>query len=258
MRATGMSVAESHAFDSFDDGIAFVRERPARYVLKLSGSDLASGHTFPSELADGRDMIAMLEWHNHRWVTERPSFILMERLEGVEIGVGGYFNGQRFLRPACLDWEHKRFFTGDIGELTGEMGTLVTYESDDRMFAATLAKLEPALREAGHVGYVNINTIVNDRGIFPLEFTCRFGYPGYAILEPLQAGGWADLFTPHARSRDDELPEQRRVLRRHRCDGAALSLSHELRTDRPQDADPVPPGAHRRGLVQHPPRGSSA
>ena len=132
MRATGMSVAESHAFDSFDDGIAFVRERPARYVLKLSGSDLASGHTFPSELADGRDMIAMLEWHSHRWVTERPSFILMDLLDGVEVGVGAYFNGERFLRPACMDWEHKRFFPGDIGELTGEMGTLVTYRARTR------------------------------------------------------------------------------------------------------------------------------
>jgi phosphoribosylamine--glycine ligase len=78
--------------------------------------------------------------------------------------------------------------------LTGEMGTVATFENSEAVFSATLQPLEPWLRAAGHVGYVNVNTIVNEQGIWPLEFTCRFGYPGFAVLEPLQACGWADLF----------------------------------------------------------------
>jgi phosphoribosylamine--glycine ligase len=182
----------SHIWDfpTTDDALAFIAGRPARYVLKQSGADHAAADTYIGGLPDGSDVAAILK-------TKRAGsagFVLMEFIEGIEMGVGAYFDGERFLTPACLDWEHKRFFAGDLGELTGEMGTVVTYDHTDRFFALTLAKMEGRLRENGYVGYINLNTIVNEDGIWPLEFTCRFGYPGFAILDPLQETPWGEIF----------------------------------------------------------------
>ena len=173
-----------------EEAIDHILRRPARYVLKYSGASLSSGDTVLGMLNDGQDIVAVLR--QRRQTTDR--FILMEFIDGIEVGVGAYFDGTRFLLPACLDWEHKRFFAGDMGELTGEMGTVATFDDSGLLFERTLRKVEPYFAGRGHVGYVNLNLIVNERGIWPLEFTCRFGYPGFAVLDPLQVTAWGDLF----------------------------------------------------------------
>jgi len=178
-------------FDGIAAALDFVGERPGRYVVKFSDADHASGDTFVGGLDDGRDLVAYLRGRAAMGEADR-GLILMAHINGIEMGVGAYFNGERFMTPACLDWEHKRFFPGDLGELTGEMGTVVTYERGQRFFGRTLQPLEDQFRAAGHVGWVNLNTIVNEAGVWPLEFSCRFGYPGYTILKPLQ-GRWGEL-----------------------------------------------------------------
>jgi len=191
----GLPTAASHEFMNFDDAVEFVRRTRRRYVFKLNGSEWSPTRSYVGAMENGDDMIAMLRATERAWPSdERPSFVLMDHLTGVEVGVGAFFDGQKFLSPANLDWEHKRFFPGDIGELTGEMGTVVTYRGAERIFERTLGKAAPLLRDSGYCGYINLNTIVNDEGIWPLEFTCRFGYPGFPILDSLHRCGWEEIF----------------------------------------------------------------
>jgi phosphoribosylamine--glycine ligase len=55
------------------------------------------------------------------------------------------------------------------------------WSGPNKIDRATLAKLESRLAEEGYVGYIDINCIVNGQGIYPLEFTARFGYPTISI-----------------------------------------------------------------------------
>ncbi len=187
LKEIGLSTCPIHRFSNRDAALNFLGEHPGRYVLKFDGAL----PTFVGQFGDGQDIRAYLAGAH---LEGAEHFILMPFVDGIEMGVGAYFDGDRFLQPACLDWEHKRFFPGDLGELTYEMGTVVTYERTRRFHALTLERMEDLLREGGYCGYINLNTIVNESGIWPLEFTCRFGYPGYAILDPLQRTPWGDLF----------------------------------------------------------------
>jgi phosphoribosylamine--glycine ligase len=195
----GLQTAKVMEFNDVASANNFVDEHPARYVLKFNGPNFSSNDNYVGRLSDGADVRAVLRAKFFfEEQAEAFSFVLMEHVDGVEMGVGAYFNGQTFIGEACLDWEHKRFFPGNLGELTGEMGTIATFDRSRRFFELTLKRMTPMLAAGGYCGYINLNTIVNARGIWPLEFTCRFGYPGFAVLSPLQQTRWGELFAAMA------------------------------------------------------------
>lgn len=191
----GLPIARTHRFASFGVAMEFLRANPARYVFKANGAANLRTRNYVGEMKNAADMIALLSAYQAQWKgATQPDFVLMAHVDGVEVGVGAYFNGHRFLQPACLDWEHKRFFPGDLGELTGEMGTVVTYRGADRIFARTLALMSESLRKSAYCGYINLNLMANEQGLWPIEFTSRFGYPGYAICEALHEEPWDIVF----------------------------------------------------------------
>ncbi len=183
MKKYGVNVLPQWQFSNYDEAIEFIEKNPDRYVMKPSGNTPSGGKglLFIGEEEDGKDLLELMRQNKDVWQKKAPIFQLQKLVSGVEIGVGAFFNGKDFIYPININFEHKRVFPGDIGPLTGEMGTLMFWSEPNKLFRATLEKMKPPLVESGYVGYIDINCIVNGKGIYPLEFTARFGYPTIQI-----------------------------------------------------------------------------
>jgi phosphoribosylamine---glycine ligase len=184
LKAAGVSIIPQENFTSFDDAIAFVQTNPNRYVIKPSGeAQNLKQLLFVGEDEHGADVIQVLEDYKRAWASRIKEFQLQRRIVGVEVAIGAFFNGKEFVLPINVNFEHKKLFPGDIGPSTGEMGTAMFWSEPNRLFAATLKKMEGRLKDERYVGYIDVNCIVNSNGIYPLEFTARFGYPTISIQQ---------------------------------------------------------------------------
>lgn len=184
LKGFGINIIPFEEFTAFEDAIEFVRANPARYVIKPSGeAQNIKRLLFVGEDEDGTDVVHVLESYQKVYAQRVKSFQLQRRRTGVEIAVGAFFNGHEFLSPINVNFEHKKLFPGNIGPSTGEMGTAMYWSAPNRIFNQTLAKMEKKLREERYVGYMDLNCIVNAQGIYPLEFTARFGYPTISIQQ---------------------------------------------------------------------------
>lgn len=184
MKRNGISTLNYIDFKSFDEAINYVKQNPGKYVLKPSGDAQKIKHLlYIGEDEDGKDLIMILEEYKKTFSRVIKEFQLQKRTSGVEVAIGVFFNGKEFIYPINVNFEHKKLFPGNIGPSTLEMGTSMFWSQPNKIFNNTLKHFEQKLREENFHGYIDLNCIVNNFGIYPLEFTCRFGYPSIVIQQ---------------------------------------------------------------------------
>src|SRR3989344_1550091 len=182
IKSAGLSILPSWSFTTFDEAVKFVKENPERYVVKPNGSAQNDKVlSFIGQEEDGLDIQTILERYKKGWSNKIKSFQIQKFAPGVEVAVGGFFNGSDFLLPICVNFEHKRLFNGDIGPTTGEMGTSTFWNDGGMLYGETPLHMKDRRAQAGYIGYFDINCIANGRGIYPLECTSRFGMPTLSI-----------------------------------------------------------------------------
>ncbi len=173
-----IKVIPSKEFSTFKDAIHYIEQNPNLYVLKPCGETQELKQLlFVGSDETGLDVIRILKAYEKSWGNDFGNFQLQRKVKGVEISVAAFFNGEDFIYPINITFEHKKLFPKELGVSTGEMGTSMFWTNHSPIFEATLLKFKDTLAKHHFIGHIDINCIVNGNGIYPLEFTSRFGYP---------------------------------------------------------------------------------
>ena len=173
-----VKILPSKEFFNFKDAIDYVKLHPDSYVIKPCGETQELKQLlFVGNDDEGLDVIRVLKAYEKSWGNDFGNFQLQRKVKGVEISVSAFFNGTEFIKPINVCFEHKKLFPKELGVSTGEMGSSMFWVNESPIFNATLKKFEPTLAKKRFIGHIDINCIVNGNGIYPLEFTSRFGFP---------------------------------------------------------------------------------
>ncbi len=201
MRKAGIPTIPSKEFTDYDTAIAHVKKTGKRYVSKPTGGiETNKALSYVSSSAD--DMVFMLQ----RWKKLdklKTPFVLQDFVHGIEMGVAGWFGPGGWNEGWEENFEHKALMNDNKGPSTGEQGTVLRYVRTSKLARKVLVPLTATLEKFGYVGDIDVNCIIDDKGqAWPLEFTCRLGWPAFHLQTALIAGDVAEFLLDLANGRD--------------------------------------------------------
>lgn len=171
MNQAGILTPNTYGFKNVNEALKFLENPPDEnpYVFKPDKEE--AWMTFVS-----KDHEQMKKWIEKFAPKIKKGFLLQEVVEGIEISVEMWFNGKdAILYDATL--ERKRRSNDDEGRNTGCAGDVVwKLNGNERIIQEGINKSLPFFRKNKLPMMIDLNCIVNDDGLWGLEWTPRFGY----------------------------------------------------------------------------------
>jgi phosphoribosylamine--glycine ligase len=182
----GIETLPYKVVSSAKEALALIIESRSPWVMKPWGGECDKAMTYVAETMDDA-IFTILRWEKEgRW---KGQMMMQEKVEGIEIGISGMFGPGGWCHALEESFEHKKFLVGNLGENTGEMGTVIRHVGKSKLFGQLLEPIEDQLHQLNFVGDCNVNCIVDKRGgVWPLEFTIRLGWPDYCIRQAVLRG----------------------------------------------------------------------
>jgi phosphoribosylamine--glycine ligase len=185
MKKCGIKTIPYEVVNTVADGIALIKETGKAYAMKPWGGEADCALTYVS--ASPEDGIFTLEMWKKKCLF-KGKLMMQEKIKGIEMGVAGWFGPGGWSAAIEESFEHKKFMNDDLGENTGEMGTVIRHVRSSRLFDTVLEPVTDYLHSINYVGDCAVNCMVNAQGAWPMEFTMRLGWPDFCIRQEVYRG----------------------------------------------------------------------
>jgi phosphoribosylamine--glycine ligase len=177
----GIEVPKYQQFSSLKEAEAHVRKTEERYVFKTLGDEDDKSLSYVGKTP--ADMIARLQRWQKLGMNPKGPVMLQQFVAGIELGVSSWMGLQGFVGKPSENFEFKKLLSGNCGPNCGEAGTVMKYVEKSTLAEQVLFPMEESLVKLGHLGDIDVNCIVDEAGkAWPLEFTCRLGWPAANIM----------------------------------------------------------------------------
>ena len=206
MKECGIQIPEMQKFNDFSSGIKYVQEHPEmRLVFKPNGS-MPCKLTYVSK--DSVELVAYLKFVEKQFKSKIDDFILQEFIEGEVISSEFFCDGTKFLHPANHTIEVKKSMNDELGPSTGCSGNITWPCYEDKIISEGILKAEALCQKHNYIGQLDLNAVVNEKGLYGLEWTPRFGYSATPSLLSLVEGDLGEFFSNITRGQMNKLDLQ--------------------------------------------------
>ena len=210
MRKHGIPTAEFEIFSDKKKAVAYLREKGAPIVVKVSRLAAGKGAMVCNTMEEA--MHALKEIFDKKSFGEAGARVVLEaKMTGEEASIFILTDGTNYrMLPVAQD--HKPIFDGDAGPNTGGMGAYapapfvtksMLHRIESEIVVPTLAAMKA--EHSTYRGLLYCGIMATPEGPKVVEFNCRFGDPETQAVLPLVQCDWFGAFTACATGRLGEI-----------------------------------------------------